>query len=278
MKETVTIAALVLDASASMTDLKDSVISGVNEYIDSLKQDYEDSPEHGKILFSLVTFCGGRANQKIDLVHNLVDIREVPHITAEDYKPDGQTPYFDAVGYTIEGIDQFLEGKIDKTNPKNNGLINFMKKNKGKEIDYKVILITQTDGEENSSKKITTKADLKKLITEHEARGNWTVVFLGADLDATGEGMSLGVARGNTYQYKNTGLDTQRVYRGASLGVSAIRGSGMMRSESFSSYIPPEVNITIETPKTGAFSSVSGDAKFNSRLKDELLKNIKRAK
>src|ERR1019366_10069293 len=64
----------------------------------------------------------------------------------------------------------------------------------------KIITVIMTDGEENSAREWTMQA-IRELIRSKESAGNWTFVFLGANLDAFAQGASLGVPMANAVRY-----------------------------------------------------------------------------
>ena len=68
-----------------------------------------------------------------------------------------------------------------------------------------VLFIIQTDGEENSSRRVT-RDELLIRVAEKTAAG-WQFVYLGCDIDAMQQGGELGIAAGNTMSYdrKHTG-------------------------------------------------------------------------
>ena len=57
-----------------------------------------------------------------------------------------------------------------------------------------------TDGEENSSREWKLNA-IRELIKTKEAAGNWTFVFLGANVDAFEQGANLGVPMAQSVRY-----------------------------------------------------------------------------
>lgn len=57
-----------------------------------------------------------------------------------------------------------------------------------------------TDGEENSSREWSMEG-IRQLLRSKEALGNWTFVFLGANLDAFTQGTRLGVPLANAVRY-----------------------------------------------------------------------------
>ena len=72
---------------------------------------------------------------------------------------------------------------------------------KDKTDDERVIFVIITDGEENASQN-TTKEDLKDIISRHEARGDWTFLYLG-DRPDRWERESGTAGRGNAVQYSH---------------------------------------------------------------------------
>ena len=71
---------------------------------------------------------------------------------------------------------------------------NAMDKNKWRPAILCVII---TDGHENASQEFSLET-IKKLISEKEEQGNWTFVYLGADLEAWS---GMGFHAGNVAQY-----------------------------------------------------------------------------
>lgn len=237
MSEKNTLVAFIIDGSGSMNLLKPAVISGVNEYIQSLKQDYKDHPENGKIFLSLVVFSGKNAGGKtVNFLYNLADIVEVEDIKDEQYIPDGMTPLFDSVGTVIKSVDDFLETKNPGIYQKKgqNALAGFLG---APELEYKIICMIQTDGAENSSHTFT-KTQISSMVKEHEDSGFWTFGFLGAGLDAMQEGMSLGMqhTKGNSYSYDATPTAMGEAYRVASIGTLGVRAGS--EDQTFSLFSP----------------------------------------
>ena len=242
-----TIVAMILDESTSMSKVKDTAISGVNEFIGQLKQDYEDKPEDGEIYFTLVTFAQDpyaeaarrKTNQSehesVKFVLNDVNIVEVEEVPATAYNPHGNTPLLEAIGKTIESVDAYLATNTSQMAKNNTPLGDLLGTNKPEnDVQYKVIVVIQTDGEENASiDEYKPKSKIADMITDREGRGNWTFVFLGAGIDAIGDGMSLGVSQSNNLSYAHTPQGHQQAYSSVAAQSRSLRGSSLMQSKAF---------------------------------------------
>lgn len=86
----------------------------------------------------------------------------------------------------------------------------------------KVIVLTITDGEENSSRK-TSKNDIKKLVEEQTALG-WKFDFLSADMKAINEATrSYGINAINTMSFADTGDGVRSAYSSMNLSAKSYR-------------------------------------------------------
>lgn len=166
MKINKTIVNFILDKSGSMEVIRDSTISGFNEYIQTLKKDKESEYE-----FLLTLFDNGTET------HHARPIENVKELTLETYRPDGTTALYDAVCKTIM-----------KTKDSN---------------DRKVITIIMTDGQENASTEFT-KESMRTLIKDREAKGTWKFVYLGANQDSYANAASFGISKNATSNFNAT--------------------------------------------------------------------------
>jgi len=155
---------VILDKSGSMSTKVQDVIGGFNLYINELAK--EPAVEYG---FSLTLF-----DTAVQMRYKSVPLASVAKLDEASYRPSGNTALFDAVGNTVQTVD--ISG-FDK-----------------------IITVIMTDGEENSSREWTMR-DVRDLIRNKEAAGNWTFVFLGANLDAFAQGANLGVPMANAVRY-----------------------------------------------------------------------------
>jgi uncharacterized protein YegL len=175
--ETDAIIAGVLDMSGSMKRVRQQTIDGFNEYIEKQRQD-EDG---GSALVSLTVFDSDwlqNHTPRINTIFEDVDLNDFEPITSNDYKPDGGTPLYDAIGSEISRIESLLTRC--KGNP-----------------DVYVIIIT--DGENNTSKEHTQHSI--KEITEDLQEQGWNFIYMGANQDAAEVGATMGIHVGNTFSY-----------------------------------------------------------------------------
>lgn len=154
--------AFLLDETGSMHSQKSDVIGGFNSFLE------EQRKVEGKCRFIFTRFNSA----KID-TEDYTDIAEVPELTDGTYLPNHSTPLFDAIGKTVADIDD-LEILVDR-----------------------VLFVIFTDGEENSSREYR-KADIARIVKEHEAKQSWDFLFIGADIDAYDEAAKVGLAAGST--------------------------------------------------------------------------------
>lgn len=151
MSEKTTFVSFLLDETGSMHGIKRDTIGGFNTYVETLQEGDAD------ILFSLVTFNSNETKRR----YVAEPVREVAPLTADDYLPEAMTPLIDAAVKIIKATDEAVVHRGDDPN---------------------VVIVMQTDGEENVSVEYTNR-DLAALIKEKKAAG-WEFVFLGAGLDA----------------------------------------------------------------------------------------------
>ena len=160
----------LLDRSGSMGGMEEDTIGGFNSYIASHKKK--------NIFVTTVLF-----DDKCEMIHKQVPIREVPKMTKKDYYVRGCTALFDAIGKSIE----------------------FMDEKKAK----KVLFMITTDGLENASWRFS-KSQIKELIEGHS---NYEFVYIGADIDSYAEAKQIGIQDKNISNYKKDKKGTSLLYR-----------------------------------------------------------------
>ena len=203
--EDVTHVIFILDRSGSMAGKEADVIGGVNAFVAQQREG------DGKSGVSLVRF-----DNVAELVWNDVDVQVAPELTSADYWPRGGTALLDAMGMTVSAV---------KAN-----------------AAHSYIVITHTDGEENSSQE-WTKDKIRDLIAAREAEGNWTFTFFGEGIDAWGEGGQYGFSQSNTMSY--AAADRSRVYD------STAKVARMMREKKIAStrYFADAARAASEKPE-----------------------------
>jgi len=164
-----TIVSFLLDRTGSMDAIKAETIAGFNAYLDTLQRQAGDLVE-----FTLIQFD----SQSIDTLCQGARLADVARLTAESYQPRAYTPLIDACIQTIKVTEETIATRRDKP---------------------RVVIIFQTDGEENASRKHTLD-ELRDLIARRRAE-DWQFVFLGADIDAYAAARSFGVDEAATMSY-----------------------------------------------------------------------------
>src|SRR3954471_12149951 len=113
---------IILDESGSMESIKNTIVQGFNEIVQTVKGIEKEFPEQAHFI-SLITFNG--IGQK--LLHFLDPVARLELIDEKRYKPDASTPLYDAMGFGFSKLKQVLENVTD----------------------YNVLVTILTDGEEN---------------------------------------------------------------------------------------------------------------------------------
>jgi len=166
----------ILDGSGSMSGVQTEVVDGLNEFI----QEQKDEAALGtNVVFSLTVF-----DYKPTIVYMAEDIASVQPVTKKDTFLGGGTALYDAIGATLT-------------------------KAKNENLPGKKLVAIYTDGYENASTEFKPE-EVKDLIKELENDGDWTVIFMSAEINDFATAQNLGIAQGN-----------YTVVRGGSAGMSS---------------------------------------------------------
>lgn len=182
----------ILDASGSMAGLEADTVGGFNSLIEKNRE------EPGEATVSTILFSDGSR-----VLHDRLDIREVPALTRADYRCCGCTALLDAVGGAIGHVDL-----VQRVQPR------------GHAADRVLFAIT-TDGMENASRRFTYP-QVKKMIQQHRERG-WEFLFIGANIDAAAEASHLGIASERAADYVADGRGTEVLYSAMAMAVANVR-------------------------------------------------------
>lgn len=193
MKQNFTAITAILDRSGSMHGLAQDTIGSFNTFLN----DQKSAPGHA--VFTLCTFADTNA-----IVHDFVDIKDVPNLTTQTYKPNGNTALLDALGVTINSVGAKLAAMDEADRPD------------------KVIFLIVTDGQENASREFT-KVKIKDMVEHQTNNYAWDFIYLGANVDSMAEGGSIGVAQ--VMNYSATSDGTKDLYKGVSESLRRYRGS-----------------------------------------------------
>lgn len=170
----------LIDKSGSMGHLTQDTIGGFNSFVESQKDDT-------KTTLTTVLF-----DSTWNILHDGLDIYSVKPMTKEDYVTGGFTAMLDAIGETINRV-QDRHDELGEEKPDN------------------VLFVITTDGQENSSHSFT-KAQINKMI-KHQTKGHgWEFIFLGANMDAVQEASDIGISRDRAVSYDWTSRGTDALY------------------------------------------------------------------
>ena len=165
----------VIDKSGSMSRLTNDTIEGFNGFVASQRDDT-------KTTLTTILF-----DTSWKTLHDGIDVYEVSPMTTKDYIAGGGTAMLDAIGDTINRV-QDRHDELGGNKPDN------------------VLFVITTDGEENASRKFK-KSDIEKMI-KHQTNGHgWEFMFLGANMDAVKEAQDIGISatRAVSYDWSNSG-------------------------------------------------------------------------
>lgn len=155
----------LLDASGSMSSCEKDATGGFNQFL-------KDQQEIGDAHLTAIWF-----DNNFEVFYDGMLSKAEP---INKWKVRGSTALYDAICKVFE----YTRERFTKESPE------------------KVIFAILTDGEENSSKKFT-KDDASKLISEHQTKYGWEVVFLGANQDVWLAARDLSINVNNVIAYNS---------------------------------------------------------------------------
>ena len=188
---------IILDKSGSMHDCIESTIKGFNEQMKMIKSLQSRLPNQ-EILVSLTTF-----NQDIYFDVECSIPSELKEMTSQEnspwlntstdyvvYSPNGMTALYDAIGKSVNKIQDIAKKEIEKD-------------------EATVVVVIITDGHENSSKEFKYE-QIQSMIKELEKSDNWTFSYLSNTPDAIDYATSMSIKRENSFRYnKSDMMNTQ---------------------------------------------------------------------
>lgn len=203
---------MIVDMSGSMQDLAADVRGGFNTYVADLRKDDDAKYRLTVTLFDteFIPLCVA------------AKLKDVPKLTPKNYYARGMTALIDAVGKTVAEFEAKTPDLADGD---------------------RVLVVVQTDGQENSSREFRTE-QIAELIKTREATGKWSFVFLGAGPDAWTQASGMGFAAAQTVQTQHSSAGYSGTYAAAAgASRSFARGaSGAAAAEIFRDEQPDEEN------------------------------------
>lgn len=182
MRDDLTEIVCIVDRSGSMTGLKDDVIGGINEFIKD-QRDFD-----GDANFTLILF-----NNNVEIIHDGIDINDVPLLDRDSYRVSGSTAMNDGIALGINTIGAKLHKMNENDRPS------------------KVIIGIMTDGQENSSLEFTTE-NIKDMIDHQTEKYSWEFIFMAANIDVDKAADSIGIRSDNRYSFDATARGVDMAY------------------------------------------------------------------
>ena len=195
MREDYTAIAMIIDRSGSMNGIVDDTIGGVNTFIEKQKE------VDGDASVLMVQF-----DDKIETIHDFIDIQEVPELTSDVYYPRNSTSLLDAIGMTCTKLGKILSDLDESERP------------------GKVIVAILTDGQENTSMEFNA-SQIKDMIKEQEEVYNWDFNFISADISSLDDARSWGFSVDKSALYSKA--STGGTFDALSAKMTRVRGSSM---------------------------------------------------
>lgn len=197
----------VLDESGSMGFGKEVTLDGYNSQISTILENIQDT---GDTYVTLISF-----NSDVTLNWEEKKAKEVSKLTSADYRPNGNTALYDAIGVAIERA-------LSLTNVQ------------GK--DTGVLISVLTDGAENASKYI--KGDeVGKCITALEKTDKFTFALMGPNQHLESIAQILSVEKGNIAGFDPNSISgkmgSMQAMTCATASYSTMRGANLKASKSF---------------------------------------------
>lgn len=199
-----TLIAIVLDRSGSMEFIRDATIEGTNAFLEQQKK------QPGEAKLTLMQFDTEQL-----YTHHEAPLETVQPLSRETYVPRAGTALLDAIGTTIDTIGTSLAARAEEDRPS------------------KVVVVIQTDGDENSSVNYTWDK-INQMITHQQTKYQWDFVFLGANQDAIATAAKFGIKGNWAFTYTADALSMGKAMYAAS---SAVNFSRAGASNSYSAEV-----------------------------------------
>lgn len=201
----------ILDRSGSMSGLESDTIGGFNAMIQKQKK------EAGEAYVSTILF-----NNVSKVLHDRIELKNIPKMTEEDYTVQGCTALIDAIGGAIRHIG------------------NIHKYARPEDVPVHTMFIITTDGQENASRQYSSD-EVRKMIERQKEKYGWEFLFIGANIDAIETAAHFGISCNRAVNYNADSKGTQVLYETLSAPISAMRADTAI-SEDWSQSIEEDYN------------------------------------
>ena len=200
-KNNLTELVFILDRSGSMSGLESDTIGGFNAMIAKQKK------EEGEAYVSTVLF-----DNVSEVLHDRINLKEIPMMTSKDYTVRGCTALIDAIGGAIKHIG------------------NIHKYARPEDVPAHTMFIITTDGQENASHRFSSD-EVKKMIEHQKEKYGWEFLFIGANIDAVETAARFGIERNRAVNYNADSKGTQILYETLSAPICAMRADAAISDD-----------------------------------------------
>ena len=198
-----TLIAFLIDRSGSMLSIKNDTEGGYASFIEEQKTTLKEGE---KVEVTLAHF-----DHEYELVFKN---RPLQDVGAYKLTPRGSTALVDSLFRLVQEVGEDLENRKEEDRP------------------GKVIIVTLTDGFENSSHEVTVDA-LKKKIEEQKEKYSWDFLFLDANIDAVSVGAMYGFDANASMTYGANAAGVDATFKSMSRVTGALRSGAVMEAAAF---------------------------------------------
>lgn len=196
MKKGLTEIIFIVDRSGSMESIRVDMIGGFNSFIEEQRK----IPTECKVSF----YQFDTHVPRVETIYEQRDLKIVPLLNKETFVPRGGTPLYEAIATVVKKVGERLSNTPEEERPE------------------KVLIVTITDGEENSSFGWTA-TQVKQMVQHQEEKYKWEFVYLGANQDAWSVGDTMGVKSSSTLAYVASAGGTKALFKSLSSKTAAYR-------------------------------------------------------
>ena len=181
-----------------MAGLEADTIGGFNSMIQKQRK------QEGKCYVSTVLF-----DSESEVLHDRITLENVPNMTENDYVTGGCTALIDAIGGAIHHIG------------------NIHKYVRNEDVPEHTVFVITTDGEENASRRYTSK-QVKMMIEHQKEKYGWEFLFIGANIDAVETAARYGIDKDRAVNYNADSEGTHILYESVAKAVCDVRANARL--------------------------------------------------
>ncbi len=168
---------VILDRSGSMTPLREVAVQGYNETLDVIRNAQQQYNLEQQNLVTLTLF-----NHFVTDVYDCDTVQDLPNLLMQDYRPDGMTAMFDAIGLSLSKLQRKLNKLENAT----------------------AVVTIISDGLENASH-IYSLGRVAKLIDSMKNQGVM-FVFMGTNQNVQQVASALHIDEYRYFEYSTAGM------------------------------------------------------------------------